>query len=185
MGQLGGGNLSALSQAVGTDEQTAQNTLGAALPMLLAGLARNTAQADGAESLNRALAKDHDGSLLDDLGGYLSRGDTSPGDGILRHVFGERRGAVETGIAKSSGVNPAQAAKLLAMAAPMIMAILGKQRRTGQLDAGALGRMLTEQNQSVQKTAPQLGGLTRLLDADGDGSIADDVLKGVGKLFGR
>jgi hypothetical protein len=186
MGQLGGGNLGSLSKAVGADEKSTETALAAALPMLLAGLAKNTAQNDGAAALHRALEKDHDGSLLDDVGAFLGRGDTAPGQGIVRHVFGDRQSVVEKGISKSSGIDPAQAAKLLAIAAPMIMAYLGKQRRQASLDPASLGRMLTEQNQTVQKTAPQLGGLARLLDADGDGSIADDIAKGVlGKLFRR
>jgi hypothetical protein len=31
----------------------------------------------------------------------------------------------------------------------------------------------------------QLGGLAALIDRDGDGSVADDILGGIGKLFGR
>jgi hypothetical protein len=186
MGQLAGGNLGALSKAVGTDEKATQGALAAALPMLLAGLAKNSAQEDGAAALHRALEKDHDGALLDDVSGFLGKGDSTPGEGILRHVFGDRRAAIERGVSRSAGIDPAQAARLLAMAAPMIMAFLGRQRRQGALDPAALGRMLGDQNRSVQQAAPQLGGLARLLDADGDGSIADDIAQNVlGKLFRR
>ncbi len=188
MAQLQGGHMPALSKAVGADEATTQRALMAALPAMLAGLAKNASREDGAAALHRALQKDHDGGLLNGLDGFLGKVDPTPGDGILGHVFGARRGAIEHGIGRASGLQPAQAGKLMAMAAPVLMAMLGRQTRERSLDAGSLGRMLTEQHDVASRSAPQLEGLTRLLDADGDGSITDDLQgigKGVlGKLFG-
>jgi hypothetical protein len=71
------------------------------------------------------------------------------------------------------------------MAAPLIMAWLGRKKRQDHLDPDSLGRVLREQNQSVQTASPQLGGLARILDADGDGGVADDIVAGLGKLFRR
>jgi hypothetical protein len=76
-----------------------------------------------------------------------------------------------------------QASNLLTMAAPMIKPMLARQGRPGHLDATGFGRILAEQNQTIQKTAPQLGGFARVIGADGDGGMADDIVKGVGKLF--
>ena len=185
MARIGDRDISELSRAVGADEGSTREALGAALPMILAGLAKNSAQPAGAAALDSALERDHDGGLLDNLSGFLGRGDAGPGEAILGHVFGNRRGAVETGVSRSSGIDPAQAARLMAMAAPIVMAVLGKQRRQKQLDAGGLGDLLQQQHREVQQRAPQLGGLARLLDADGDGSVADDIASGLGKLFGR
>lgn len=185
MNQLGESDLQQLGQAAGVDRAAAEKALAAALPMILAGLAKNASSANGASALDRALAKDHDGGLLDNLSGYLTHGDTSAGDAILGHVFGNRTDAVGKGVGRASGIDPAKAAKLMAMAAPLVMAALGRMRQKQNLDAGALGQVLAQQNRSVHERAPQLGGLASLLDADGDGSIADDVIGGLGKLFGR
>lgn len=185
MDHIGGGNLRQLSQALGADEPATRNALTAALPMILAGLARNASRPEGATALDGALAKDHDGGLLERAGEFLGQGDTSPGDGILRHVFGDRRNAVEKGVSRTSGLDTAQAAKLLAMAAPIVMAALGRKKRERALDPGALRQELEEENREMQQKAPQLSGLARLLDADGDGSVSDDVIGGLGKLFGR
>lgn len=185
MDQLGDDKLNALSNSVGADPAATRNALAAALPAILAGLARNSANADGAAALSKALEEDHDGGLLDDLSGFLRQGDASAGDGILGHVFGDRRKAVENVVSKSSGIDSAKAAKLLAMAAPLIMAWLGRKKRQDHLDPDSLGRVLREQNQSVQTASPQLGGLARILDADGDGGVADDIVAGLGKLFRR
>ena len=55
--KLGGGNNDGLNRAVA-----------AAVPMILSQLKRNTSTRQGAESLNNALERDHDGGLLDSLG---------------------------------------------------------------------------------------------------------------------
>ncbi|HUF68455.1 MAG TPA: DUF937 domain-containing protein [Longimicrobiales bacterium] len=185
MSRIGDRDISQLSRTVGADENSTRTALSAALPMILAGLAKNSSRPEGAAALESALASDHDGGLLDNLSGFLDRGDAAPGDAILGHVFGERRGAVETGIGKSTGIDPAKAARLMAIAAPIVMAVLGKQRRQKQLDTGGLSDLLQRQNREVAQTAPQLGGLASLLDADGDGSVVDDIAGGLGKLFGR
>lgn len=185
MDRLGGENLSQLSRAVGADESTTRDGLRAAVPAILAGLARNASSPDGASRLDGALAQDHDGGLLDRVGDFLGQGDTSPGDGILRHVFGDRRDVMERGVSQTTGLDKAQAGKLIAMAAPLVMAWLGRQKRERQLDAGSLSRELERENREVVQREPGLGGLAGLLDRDRDGSVADDVVGGLGRIFGR
>ena len=51
------------------------------------------------------LAKDHDGTILDNLGGFLSNSDNGPGAGILKHVFGDKRSMVEAGLSQMSGLD--------------------------------------------------------------------------------
>ena len=75
---------------------------------------------------------------------------------------------------------------LLAMLAPIVMGIIGRQARSGNMDSGALAGMLRKERQSMEKhaTGGLLGGL---LDQDGDGDFDfQDILKrGFKKLLGR
>ena len=187
MGQLGGSPLKNLSQQIGADEKTTQGAIGAALPLLLGALARNAQDGKGASALSGALERDHDGGILDNLGGFFGGGDTSPGQGILKHVLGGKQPAVETGVAHASGLDTDSAGKLLAMLAPMVMGALGKAKRESGLDAGALAGMLSNERQAIERRAPQqMGMLGKLLDADGDGDVdLGDGIKALGKLFGR
>ncbi|MGI9038489.1 MAG: DUF937 domain-containing protein, partial [Gemmatimonadota bacterium] len=111
--QLGDREIGEISRAIDADPQGTQSAIAAALPVLLGGLARNSNASDeSAESLNRALEKDHDGSLLDNLGpllgmagallgggggggGGMPSRDAQPrafdGAGILEHILGGRR----------------------------------------------------------------------------------------------
>ncbi len=183
-GQLTGTRAAQLSQTIGAKEPATQQAMMAALPLLLGALAKNAANRDGADALHRAVAKDHDGALLNNLDGYLGRPDTQTGDGILRHVLGAKRPAVEAGISKASGLDGTSVAKMMASLAPVVMGMLGQAQRQQNLDASGLAQLLQGEQRQVASSTPELGGLARLLDSDNDGQITDDLAKLGGKLLG-
>lgn len=179
---IGTDTVSSMSRQLGTDESATQGALGAALPLMLEALTRNAANPEGAASLHGAL-RDHDGSLLDDLPGYLGRPNLADGDGILGHVFGNRRSAVEQGIGRSSGLDAGDVAKLMATVAPLVMAYLGRRQREAGVDSAGLGPALAAERERALADEPALGGLAGILDADDDGSVMDDLMRLGGKFF--
>ena len=171
---------------LGVDENQASSAVSMAIPAILAGMTRNAQSQDGAASLNKALESKHDGSLLENLSGML-QGHTSElqsdGDGILGHVFGNNRTAVEQGIAKKSGINLSKIGPLLAILAPIVMAYLGKEKRQTNTGAGGLGDLLGGLlGGATQQRSTSGGGLMDMLggilDKDGDGNPLDDLLGG-------
>lgn len=186
---LGGDVTEKLGRQIGADPQATGNAIQAALPMLLAGLSQNAAQPGGANSLLDALQRDHDGSVLDDLGGLLGGalgGKTADGAGILGHVLGPRQAPAQAAVSRASGLDGAQVAQLLALLAPIVMGALGRVQRTNQLDAGGLGGLLQNERANVAQAQPDLMSMaTQLLDRNKDGSALDDVLGGLGGLFGK
>jgi hypothetical protein len=171
---------------LGVDENQASSAVSMAIPAILAGMTRNVRSQDGAASLNNALESKHDGSLLENLSGML-QGHTSElqsdGDGILGHVFGNNRTAVEQGIAKKSGINLSKIGPLLAILAPIVMAYLGKEKRQTNTGAGGLGDLLGGLlGGATQQRSTSGGGLMDMLggilDKDGDGNPLDDLLGG-------
>ncbi|NNE71595.1 MAG: DUF937 domain-containing protein [Rhodothermales bacterium] len=210
LSQLGGGQLEQMAGAIGADSGTTQRAVEAALPALMAGLAKNASSPSGAASLASALDSDHDGSVLDNVGsllgafgggggsksglggllgaaaGMLGGGGSSRatnGAGILKHVFGNKKTGVEQAIGQASGLDAGQAGKLLMMLAPMVMGALGKAKKERGLDAGAIAGMLAGEKEELASASGGLGGLMGMLDSDGDGDISDDVTKlGAGLL---
>jgi hypothetical protein len=185
MENLSGEPTREISRRVGGDEQSVSKALGGALPVLLGALNRNAGQSGGADALLGALNK-HDGSVLDDVAGFLGKGgDTTDGAGILGHLLGQKRGNVETGIGKMSGLDSGAVGQILNMVAPLVMGALGKQQRQQSLDVSGLAGLLGQENDAVGRKAPEAMGLVgNLLDTDGDGQIADDVMEIGGKLLG-
>jgi hypothetical protein len=186
--QLGGQNLTTLSRQIGADEQSTQNAISMALPLLLGGLAKNSAQPQGAAALDRALTN-HDGGLLDNLGAMLGSGALgTAGAGILGHILGQRRAPVEQGISKASGLQPQQVGRLLMLLAPIVMAALSRMKQQNNVSGTELGDVLQREKADVATKSPGAGGLLGMLDSDNDGSIADDLARMapgmLGGLFG-
>jgi hypothetical protein len=183
--QLGGNAVQQISQQLGTDHSATESAIQAALPMLVGALARNAKDPAQAGALANALSRDHDGSILDNVTGYLSQGGTGAGDSILGHVLGGNRQSVATGLGQVSGLDPAKAGMLLSLLAPLVMGALGRAQRSGNLDPGGLAGMLGAEHQSAAAAAPGvMGMLSRFLDRDGDGSVMDDIGGMLGKLRG-
>jgi hypothetical protein len=186
MGQLGGGGIGEIARTVGVSSSDVTNVLGGAVPAIMAGLTRNSASGDGAAGLASALDRDHDGSVLDDVMGFLGGGgDLASGAGILGQVLGGRQSTIENAVSKSSGVDLASVSKIMAMVAPLIMGALGKAKRQQGFDAGGLAEMLGQQERAARKQSPSAVDMfSRMLDSDGDGDPMDDIVKKGSGLLG-
>lgn len=177
-GQLDPHAVRQIGQRIGAEPTETSQAIDAALPMLVAAMARNTQDPAKAQGLARAIEEDHDGGLLDNLSGFLSspQGRAADGNGILKHVLGGQRSAVEQQLGRGTGLGSAQMAQLLPLLAPIVMAALGKAKRQRGLDAGGLAGVLGGEREQLQQRAPGLmGTLSGLLDRDGDGSAVDDI----------
>lgn len=187
LGLLQGQDIGNLASQVGGNEGEVKNGVMAALPAMLAALGKNAGTEKGAEELNNALEKKHDGSILDNLSGYLSNPDLKDGAGILNHLFGNQTSNVANAVSQSSGLDTNGSMKMLQMLAPILMGILGQQKKQNNLDAKGLGNltsMLASNFGSEAGTSGIMETVTNLLDANKDGNVMDDIMGMVGKFFG-
>ncbi len=126
---LGGNAISAIAAQIGTSPENAQKAVGAALPALLGQLKDNADDADKGPLLQGAIDKDHDGAALDDVNGFLSGGLAEAiGGKVLGHVFGGQKDSAAASVAKTGGIDMAQALRLLAILAPIVLGAMGRQR---------------------------------------------------------
>ncbi len=170
--------ISGVAGQTGQEENKTADVLSMAMPLLLGAMKKNVASPGGAEGLMNALSSKHDGSILDDLGGLFGGGVDQnvmeDGAGILGHVFGNKQTNVENALSQKSGMDAGAISSILKIAAPIVMGYLGRQTSQQHVsDASGMNSLLggllggqPKQNQSL---------ITTLLDADGDGSILDDV----------
>ncbi|HEX5166043.1 MAG TPA: DUF937 domain-containing protein [Thermomicrobiales bacterium] len=184
--QINAAQASSGGSAVNGDSATIQSGLAAAIPALITALGRNAQSKDGAAALHDAIAKDHDGSVIDNLGSYLQNPDLDDGDGILEHALGNQREPVAAGISQQTGLDMNTIAKLLQMAAPLVLGMLAKQQQQKNLSANDLAGLLDEERQQEAQANPDLMQMVSgLLDQNDDGSVMDEVQSLAGKLFGR
>ena len=187
LGLLQGQDLGQLAEQVGGNEGQVKNGVMAALPAMLTALSKNTGTEKGAQELNNALEKKHDGSILDNLSGYLSNPDLKDGAGILNHLFGNQTSNVANAVSQSSGLDTNGSMKMLQMLAPILMGTLGQQKKQNNLDAKGLGNltsMLASNFGSEAGASGIMEAVTNLLDANKDGNVMDDIMGMVGKFFG-
>ena len=187
LGLLQGQDLGNLASQVGGNEGEVKNGVMAALPAMLAALGKNAGTEKGAEELNNALENKHDGSILDNLSGYLSNPDLKDGAGILNHLFGSQTSNVANAVSQSSGLDSNGSMKMLQMLAPVLMGMLGQQKKQNNLDAKGLGNltsMLASNFGSEAGASGIMDVVTNLLDANKDGNVMDDIMGMVGKIFG-
>ncbi len=174
--QQGNEVVNQMSNNLGANPGAVSSAIQMALPMILSGLAKNAAEPQGAESLNQALQKDHNGDVLNDLGGYVNNPNSDAGLGVLGHIFGGKQGAVAQQVSQNSGLNVGQTAQLLITLAPIIMGFLGKKQQQQGLDAGGLNSMLQGQQQQMQSSGnPMMDMISGYLDKNNDGSAMDDL----------
>lgn len=189
--QVSGQIMDQLSKQVGAPQEQTSAAVDGIFGAVLNGLSKNVSSPQGASALLGALDRDHDGSILDDLAGFLG-GQKTPtntgtlnGAGILRHILGGSQGKMVDAISKMSGMDSNKTGQLLMTLAPMILGVIGKTKNQNNLNAGGLSDLISSTTQKVNqnKTASIF---TQLLDKDGDGSIMDDIAQsGVKSLLGR
>ena len=187
LGLLQGQDLGQLAEQVGGNEGQVKNGVMAALPAMLTALSKNTGTEKGAQELNNALETKHDGSILNNLSGYLSNPDLKDGAGILNHLFGSQTSNVANAVSQSSGLDSNGSMKMLQMLAPVLMGMLGQQKKQNNLDTEGIGNltsMLASNFGSEAGASGIMDVVTNLLDANKDGNVMDDIMGMVGKLFG-
>lgn len=172
---------------LGVPPEQASSAVSAAVPAMLAALARNSQQPDGAAALSGALERDHDGSVLED-DSYFDSYQERQGDKIVGHVFGGQAPAVESQVSALAGLNGGQAADVMKMLAPLVMGFLGKQQSSGALDTSSLSQLLGGGLNLPGGLGELLGGLTGGGSAasSGGAQAKSPGLGGIlGKMFGR
>ncbi len=182
---LGKTIISGVSGSTGTDQDRTGSVLTMALPVLMKAMERNASTPEGAEGLLGAIKGKHDGSILDNLGDLFGGGVNdevvNDGDKILGHVLGSKRDGVQQVIGQKSGLDAGSVGNILKVAAPILMGVLGKQANQNNVSStndlgGLLGGLLGGNDSKNEQSF-----LEKILDADGDGSVIDDV---AGMLLG-
>lgn len=171
---------------MGVSQETKQpadktaSVLQMALPVLMGAMKKNASTPEGAAGLLGALNSNHDGSILDNLGGLFGGGVNEEvkqdGMGILGHVLGGSQGNVANALSKKSGMDSQSVMNILQIAAPIILGYLGKQKQQQNVQSpDALGGLLGGLLGSGRKQQKQQSLIESILDGDNDGSIIDDL----------
>ena len=128
------------------------------------------------------MSKKHDGSILNSLenvfSGSAADGIEKDGENILGHIFGNRQKNIQNTLSNQSGLDATTVYRLLKMAAPVVMGLLGKQQRQQKNDAldhhGLSTILRSHVGDDFQNKKQSF--FESILDADNKRSIIDDLV---------
>jgi hypothetical protein len=170
MGARDGAAVQQLATQFGLKPEQATAAVGALMPALAAGLARN--MATNRAGLESALASGHHETYIDQPEVLGAPETTADGNAILGHIFGSKDVSrnVAAGAAQKTGVDSAVLKKMLPLLASLAMGAMARQKKAGAGKGQSDGLA---------------GMLEPLLGGDGAGSILDNVGGMLGGLLNR
>ena len=151
---LSGGGVKAISKRTRLPAGDVAKVMSYGIPILVGGMNRNAATAQGEQSLSDAL-RYHSGDDVSNVGKFLKGADLKDGKKILGHVLGGDQQDVVEQISRASGVTKGKTATILALlVSSLLLSMLlggGMQQQTQQ--PNLLGSLLGGgQTQPVQQT---------------------------------
>lgn len=203
MSAQGGASAQQAGAQLGLNQQQSQSAIAALLPAISSALKQNTANPQGLAGLLGALQGGQHEQYLDNPQMLGQPQTVNDGNAILGHLFGSKdvSRAVAGHAAQKTGIGADVLKKLLPLVATMAMGSLSKQTKAPTMQSaltgmamqhlmggqkksglGAILGAVTGSNGRQQRQAQQthqqgMGIIGKLLDADGDGSMMDDVLR--------
>ncbi len=155
------------SNVIGENAVATQSAFKVVVPTILAGAVSHAATPSGAERLFTTITNGRYGAdMLNGLGGKLEGSGAADsllrsGEGLVSTLFGSQSDMVTDAVAQSGGMQKSSASRLLSLAAPIVMSVLGKVIATRGLDARGLTQMLSAERHSIVNALPP--GLARTL----------------------
>lgn len=170
-----GGAVRQLAQNFGLGEEQTVSALSNLIPALSLGLKQNVSSSDGLQGLLSALSSGNHQRYVDDVSTLGQQETIQDGNGILGHLLGSKDASrqVARHAAAQTGLGEDILKRMLPVVATMVMGSVSKQ-------APALG---LQNVLGGGESSGVFGMLSTFLDADRDGSVADDVIGLVGKFF--
>lgn len=140
------------SSAIGETTEKTQKGLKAVIPSLLMGIVNKGQTADGAENLTKLVNKDgYEGESVSNLqdNNYVAMGEDA-----VKNIFGGNVNQVATNLGQSTGINSSGILKMMSMAAPLVMGLLGKKMKREGLNASGLMGFLNQEKPTLTKLVP-------------------------------
>ena len=178
---LSGTATETLEEKSGANKDQVSDLLAQALPALLKGMATNASDEKGAAALDKAL-EDHSKTDVSNPAKALANADEKDGAKIVGHLLGDDSEKVQQNLAKNTGLSSEQITSILGSVAPVVMSMMGNQKKSSGADASSLAGLLS--GLMSGKSSLDLNGLLSMAMKDGDGDGKSDVLEALGGLSG-
>jgi OmpA-OmpF porin, OOP family len=151
--------VSKAASALGESEAAIRKGVAGAFPALLSGIASRADDSSFASSLfDLVQSPANDASIINDVGSLVSANSSSPitdlGTRLMGLLFGGRASAFTNTLAGYAGIRRSTASTLMNVAAPLVLAYIGRRARNDGLNATSLATLLRNQKHSYAAAVP-------------------------------
>ena len=176
--------VSRIASALGLNQTSTEKAIVAAVPAILAALVSYVSKPQGATKLNDVVAKQEPGvlsSLASVIGEPGQKALIDQGGGVLSSLVGGKTlSGLTSAVGQYAGIEGGGAKNLLGLLAPVVLGVLGNEKRDSGLDASGLADLLTSQRSNIARALPS--GFSKYLTGTG---ILDDVSVPTAKAAAR
>ena len=174
--------LRRIALGLGLDKAVVEKAVSAGIPGLLAALTSLVAKPGGAEKLSDAVTQEQPGiltNIANVLGGTGQGALIDNGVNTLSSLLGGGTTSALTGaVGRFAGVDKRKSNDLMGVLGPLLMGVLGQQKRASRLNASGLAQLIGSQKDNIARALPPgfasyLSG-TGILDAV-TGATAKDL----------
>ncbi len=159
--QMGDSVVEQASKFLGESSANTSSGISALLPSLLGGVIGKGSTESGASGLLDMITKgNHDGGIMDSIGSMFGGGSSTSnlmnaGSLLTSALFGgSKLGSVLDVVTSVTGMRRSSSSSLMNLLAPVVMGMIGKQVKSGGLNAGGLMNMLMGQKDHVSSALP-------------------------------
>ncbi|TWU33828.1 DUF937 domain-containing protein [Novipirellula artificiosorum] len=176
---IGSGALGQIAGSLGESEEKTKSAMDIASSAILGGLMQKVSSPQGAKDVFSQVSK-FDTGLLDNLSERIGGGGNqeqasswaSMGGKLISSLLGDKESSLIGMIAKRAGIGQGSSKSLLSMLAPLLLGVIAKQVKSGNLDLSGLVSLILGQKAQVAKFLPseatQQLGIANLLDQGAD-----------------
>ena len=171
-GQLSNSVVDQIGGLIGESGSNTQSAVSKMLPSILGGMASKANSKGGAQEIFDALSSGgFDGGMLDNLSGLLGGGEKTNammdrGSSLTKMLLGNKLGGVLDILGRVTGFGNRSSSSLMSILVPIVMSMIGRQRKKSNLDVNGVKDLLMSQGPYIKDHAP-----AGIFDSLGLGSI--------------
>jgi OmpA-OmpF porin, OOP family len=155
-GHLGGELINKAASFLGESEGGVSKALGGLVPTVLSGLTDKASSSEGAHEVASMASAAHSSGFLGGLGNIFGDGGGMLGKGLdlVKGLFGSKLGGILDTVSSVAGIKSDSSSKLLSLAAPAVLGVLGKHAADSNLGASGLASLLSSSKSSWSSMLP-------------------------------
>jgi hypothetical protein len=148
-----------LASGLGVDKAFVEQAVTAGIPGLLAALTSLVAKPGGAERLSDTVAQEQPGiltNIANVLGGPGQGALIDEGVSMLSSLLGGSTASALTGaVGRFANLDKRESSDLMGVLGPLVMGVLGQQKRAGGLNATGLAQLVGAQKDNIARALPR------------------------------